>query len=72
MAWEQTGRRTWTCTDDGLKGTARVVEIEGGYRAEVLVKDTQFGMRLLDEQDFFESERAAREFLRAEMDDFSS
>lgn len=72
MAWDQTGRRSWTCTDDGLEGTARVREVEGGYRAEIVVQDTQFGMRLLDEQDFFESERAAKEFLRQEMDGFSS
>jgi len=72
MGWEQTGRRSWTCTDDGLSGGARIEEIEGGYRAVVRVKDTQFGMQLLDAEDFFESEKRAREFLKAEMDGFSS
>lgn len=69
MRWQKVGRRRWTAEGDSVEGQARVHEVEGGYRAEIHAEDTEFGMTLLDESDFFESERDAVRFLEDAMDE---
>lgn len=61
--WRRSGRDRWAVDSAGLEGEARVIEVSGGYRARIVLKDTGFGMTLMDEREFFESRKDAVAFV---------
>ncbi|MDY6778304.1 MAG: hypothetical protein SVU32_06550 [Candidatus Nanohaloarchaea archaeon] len=67
--WKRVARREWILERGSLSGEARIREVEGGFKASIEVEDVDFGMRLLEEEEFFQPEREAREFVRRKMEE---
>lgn len=65
--WDKTGPAEWTLERDGLTGKARIREVEGGYEARIGVRDTEYQMELLSDEEYFESRSKAVEFLNKQM-----
>ncbi len=67
--WRKKDDRFWSLEEEGVEGEARVIEVDGGYRAILEVKDTEYGMKIAEEREFFQSERKAEEFLKDKMEE---
>lgn len=67
--WRREDSKSWKLDSEGLEGEAKIVQVEGGYRAELTVKDTEYGMELEKERAFFQSETDAEEFLKDKMEE---
>ncbi|MCJ7428980.1 MAG: hypothetical protein MUP66_01170 [Candidatus Nanohaloarchaeota archaeon QJJ-5] len=70
--WHKAGPAEWELEREGLTGKARIRQVEGGFEARIGVRDTEFQMDLLSEQDFFESRSAAVSYLEELMEEYDS
>lgn len=69
--WTKSGRSSWTFQDPSIKGKAELRQVEGGYKAVMLLQDTEFGMELAREDEFFQSRKDAERHLREAMDEYA-
>lgn len=67
--WRKEESKSWKLDSKGLEGEAKIVEVDGGYRAELTVTDTEYGMKIEEEREFFQSEVDAQKFLEEKMDE---
>lgn len=68
--WSKTGPAAWTLDRDGLAGNARIREVEGGYEARIGIRDTEFQMDIVSEEEYFESRNRAVSFLEDLMEEY--
>ncbi|MDY6789127.1 MAG: hypothetical protein SVV03_04150 [Candidatus Nanohaloarchaea archaeon] len=68
--WRKKDRRSWKLEKQGFEGFAKVIEVEGGYRAVMEIEDKEYGMSLKDLREFFQSENEAERFLKKRMEEF--